>query len=51
MVVYFYLEGGDLSEAFHCYDDYWVNDGGSLNDIIRRVIKNARPKKHKSKKS
>ena len=21
---FFFLEGGDPSEAFHCYDDYWV---------------------------
>ena len=26
----FFLEGGDPSEAFHCYDDYWVNDNGVI---------------------
>ena len=30
MVAYFFLEGGDLSEAFHYYDDYWVNDDGVI---------------------
>ena len=30
MVVFFFLEGGNLSEAFHCYDDYWVNDNGVI---------------------
>ena len=24
MGIFFFLEGGDPSEAFHCYDDYWV---------------------------
>ena len=30
MVAYFFLEGQDLSEAFHCYDDYRVNDDGVI---------------------
>ena len=36
MVVYFILKGGVLSfttthpEAFHYYDDYWVNNDGAI---------------------
>ena len=30
MVVFFFLEGGNLSEAFHCYYDYQVNDNGVI---------------------
>ena len=29
-VVYFFLEGQDLSEAFYCYDGNWVNDNGVI---------------------
>ena len=30
MVVYFFLKGGDLSQAFHCHDGYWVNNDGVI---------------------
>ena len=30
MIVYFFLKGGDLQEAFYCYDDYFVNNDGVI---------------------
>ena len=56
MVVYFILKGGSLRfttthpEAFNYYDDYWVNMMGSLNGIMKRVIKNATAQKAQIKK-
>ena len=43
MIVYFFLKVGDLQEAFHCYDDYFVNNDG--------VIKCHNKESHKKRKA
>ena len=49
-VVYFFLKGGGLSEAFHCYDDHLINNDGVIKGHNKESNQKRKAQKSQIKK-